>query len=69
MMDETDKASVSEQVFRDAAISNARQIDPIKGVFACMNCNEPLVERFLCHIPKRFCDADCRDDHAIRTRA
>lgn len=67
-MDESDIASEAEQRYRDAAINKARQSAPIVGVFACLNCYEPFTERFLCHIPKRFCDADCRDDYEIRNR-
>lgn len=67
-MDDIDCASVAEQRYREEAIKHARKITPFIGVFACLNCNEPFPERFLCQIPKRFCDADCRDDYQKRHR-
>lgn len=57
-MDEADKASVLEELWRDNAIAHRhKHIRLLVATGFCHNCREPLN-----NTTQRFCDADCRDD-------
>ncbi len=63
--DESDRASSLESLALETTIEAAR-IKANKLEFEptgfCLNCNEPLKEGL------RFCNGECRDDHAKRNR-
>ena len=65
LADESDRASALESMALEAGIEAAK-IKASKLEFEptgfCLNCNEPLDEGL------RFCNGDCRDDHAKRNR-
>lgn len=62
MADDVDRAS-EEQAVYEAAILAAMAKEaakPIQGSKFCLHCGEDLIQDAA--LPKRFCDADCRDD-------
>jgi len=63
MADEIDRATDQWEIISAALIQNAGAFHvefPVTGF--CLNCQEPLAEGL------RWCDKDCKDDHAKRTR-
>lgn len=64
MADDLDLAAEREQRFREDALKQAlgRPLE-VEPTGICANCEAPLAEGM------RFCDSDCRDDHAARNRA
>ena len=60
-MDDFDKASDLEQLYREQAIKSVRDHDMnFKAVGVCLNCGAKT--------KKRFCDIDCRNDFEKRTK-
>lgn len=55
MADIIDQASALEDAHRAAALAAARVVQRPKSA-VCLNCREPLTDRF------NFCDPECRDD-------
>lgn len=59
MSDDIDKASDIEQIQRDSAIHNARQVKTvIVGTGNCLQCDKVVAG------DRRWCDNFCRDDWA-----
>ena len=59
MADIVDQASALEDLQRDQALAAARQQSrPPSRI--CLNCDEPLHDRF------NFCDPECRNDYERR---
>lgn len=58
MENEGDQASDTAQFFQEVSIRNALSKSVVGPVAtgSCLNCTEPVEK------PKRWCDADCRDD-------
>lgn len=64
MADEIDQASDREQLDRDLAIAAAKHSAPeLPACGECYNCTASLPPGV------RYCDKDCRDDHAKTTSA
>ena len=62
MADIADIASEEQAVYEGAALRAVVQAanKPIVGEQNCLYCGEELIQDAA--LPKRFCDADCRDD-------
>lgn len=62
MANEGDLAAKAEEHYLEVALRNAKaQRVKVVGRGVCLNCSEPLED------PEgKYCDADCRDDHAKR---
>lgn len=61
MADIIDEANQRAEIARLAAISTIPK--PLnKKTTSCLNCSEPLVDRF------NFCDLDCREDYELRSK-
>lgn len=62
MADEVDRASEEQAVYEAAylqvVLNNAKKV--IVGSTHCLFCDTELVQDAV--LPRRFCDADCRDD-------
>lgn len=63
-MDEADQADsyVSRMIRLGVLRSQSQNEHPLTQPKACLNCGEPIAPQFLCLIPRRWCDADCRND-------
>lgn len=61
MADIIDEANYLAEIARVAAISNVPRPSALRST-VCLNCDEPLIERF------NFCDPDCRTDYELRSR-
>lgn len=61
MSDEIDQAVEREELHRAIALNTRRPSGP-SFVGECHNCGQELA------YPKRFCDADCRDDYERAAR-
>lgn len=62
MADDVDVAQVEQAIYEAAtllAVSKEAN-KPIIGTSHCLFCDTKLVQDAV--LPKRFCDADCRDD-------
>lgn len=59
MADFADEASLRSEIYLAAALSKPRTTAPFSGF--CLACREPVQER-------RYCDADCRQDHETTLR-
>jgi hypothetical protein len=62
MADIADKASDAEDAILALRIANRPTTQLPKGTGACLYCGGPL------HDGRRWCDADCRDDHQRKTQ-
>lgn len=60
MSDLIDDANYVAEVMRLAALASVPK--PRRPSPVCLNCDEPLDERF------NFCDIDCRNDYELRIR-
>lgn len=56
-MDEIDRANELAELFRQNALNSVKPVEIPKGIGMCMNCGAEVEG------DRRFCDADCRDDH------
>ena len=66
MSDEIDLGCEQEQRDRELCLAVARlsaDAQELQANGACLNCLSPLPEG------ERYCDAECRDDHAARRAA
>lgn len=61
MADIIDEANYRAEIARVAAISNVPRPNPVRSR-SCLNCDEPLTDRF------NFCDTDCRTDYELRSQ-
>jgi hypothetical protein len=62
--DPVDRAVVEQDRLLEEQLRIARKpVHTLAYIGSCHNCSEPLPE------PNRFCDADCRDDHAKLQRS
>jgi hypothetical protein len=61
--DPIDNASDTEELFRYAAIQNARRCKPIEAATECLNCEEPINQLpDPTQPPRRWCCVSCRDE-------
>lgn len=62
-MDIIDNAAATEELHRTLALKAINRGPQVVATGRCLNCGEPTPE------PRRWCDADCRDDwQASRSR-
>jgi hypothetical protein len=58
--DPIDNASETEAVLLAASIAGVRKNKPIEAEAHCLSCGTALVQD--AELPRRWCDAECRDD-------